>query len=108
MEQVFREHKLCTQHSPLGPFFESYASEMCSEGYAQQTREVQIRVVADFSHWLARRRINAQEVTAELFRLFLRARTRRRRRTRNDQSALDRLLSLLVREGGFHCRYRQR
>ena len=99
MEQVFREHRLCTQHSPLGAFFESYESEMCSEGYAQQTREVQIRVVADFSRWLARRRISAQEVTAELFRPFLRARARRRCPTRNDQSALDRLLRLLVREG---------
>jgi hypothetical protein len=37
MEQVFREHQLCPQPGPLGPFFESYASEMCSEGYAQQT-----------------------------------------------------------------------
>jgi site-specific recombinase XerD len=99
MEQVFREHQLCTQHSPLGAFFESYESEMCSEGYAQQTREVQIRVVADFSHWLAKRRISAQEVTSELFRTFLRARARRRCPTRNDQSALNRLLSLLVREG---------
>jgi integrase/recombinase XerD len=99
MEQVFREHQLCAQHGPLGPFFESYSSEMCSEGYAQQTREVQIRVIADFSHWLARRQISAQEVTAELFRPFLRARARRRRLTRNDQPALDRLLSLLVREG---------
>jgi integrase/recombinase XerD len=99
MEQVFREHQLCIQHSPLGAFFESYESEMCSEGYAQQTREVQIRVVADFSHWLVGRGISAQEVTAELFRPFLRARARRRCPTRNDQSALDRMLSLLVREG---------
>ena len=99
MEQVFREHQLCIQHSPLGEFFESYESEMCSAGYARQTREVQIRVVADFSHWLARRRVSAQEVTAELFRPFLRSRARRRCPTRNDQSALDRLLNLLVREG---------
>jgi hypothetical protein len=46
MEQVFKEHQLCKLHGPLGPYFDSYATEMCSEGYAQQTREVQIRVVA--------------------------------------------------------------
>jgi hypothetical protein len=37
------------------------------EGYAQQTSEVQIRLVADFGRWLTKRRIRAREVTAELF-----------------------------------------
>ena len=54
MKQVFREHHLCKQHGPLGPYFDSYAAEMRSEGYAQQTREVQIRLVADFDRWLAK------------------------------------------------------
>jgi hypothetical protein len=60
---------------------------MLCEGYAQQTREVQIRLVADFDCWLAKRRIQASEVRAELFRPYLRARARRRRPTRNDVSA---------------------
>ena len=34
MEQVFRKHQLCKLHGPLGPHFDSYAAEMCSEGYA--------------------------------------------------------------------------
>lgn len=98
MEQVFKEHQLCKLHGPLGPYFDSYATEMCSEGYAQKTREVQIRVVADFDRWLARRRFGAQEVTTELFEPFLRARARRRNLTRGDVSALKRLMRLLVRE----------
>ena len=98
MEQVFKEHRLCTLHGPLGPYFDSYAAEMCSEGYAQQTRETQIRVVADFDRWLARHRLGAQEVTSELFAPFLRARARRRHLTRCDVSALKRLMRLLVRE----------
>lgn len=98
MKQVFRAHRLCKQDSPLGPFIDSYAAEMRGEGYAQQTSEVQIRLVADFGHWLARRRMQAQEITAELFQPYLRARARRRRPTRNDRSALHRLLDLLVRQ----------
>jgi integrase/recombinase XerD len=99
MKQVFRAHRLCKQDGPLGPYIDSYAAEMGSEGYARQTREVQIRLVADFGRWLAKRRIQAQEITAELFRPYLRARARRRRPTRNDLSALQRLLELLRRQG---------
>jgi integrase/recombinase XerD len=99
MKQVFRAHRLCEQDNPLGPYIDTYSAEMHSEGYAQQTREVQIRLVVDFGHWLARHRTPAQEVTAELFQPYLRTRARRRRPTRNDQSALHRLLDLLVRQG---------
>lgn len=99
MKQVFRAHRLCEQDGPLGPYIDTYAAEMRGEGYARQTSEVQIRLVADFGWWLARRRMQAQEITAELFQPYLRARARRRRPTRNDFSALHRLLDLLVRQG---------
>ena len=99
MKQVFRAHRLCKQDGPLGPYIDSYAAEMRGEGYARQTREVQIRLVADFGRWLAKRGIQAQEITHELFAPYLRARARRRRPTRNDLSALQRLLDLLVRQG---------
>src|ERR1017187_1254650 len=88
MKQVFRAHRLCKQDGPLGPYIDSYAAEMRGEGYARQTREVQIRLVADFGRWLAKRGIQAQEITHELFAPYLRARARRRRPTRNDLSAL--------------------
>jgi site-specific recombinase XerD len=56
-------------------------------------------LVADFGCWLAKRGIQAQNITAELFRPYLRARARRRRPTRNDLPALQRLLELLRRQG---------
>lgn len=99
MKQVFKAHQLCEQNGPLGPFVDSYAAEMRDKGYARQTREVQIRLVADFGRWLARRQIQAEEITAELFQPYLRSRARRRRPTRNDLSALRRLLDLLVQQG---------
>jgi len=98
MKQVFSAHKLCKQDGPLGPFFDSYEAEMRGKGYARHTREVQIRLIADFGCWLAKRRIQAQEITAELFRPYLRTRSRRRRLTRNDRSALHRLLEVLMRQ----------
>jgi site-specific recombinase XerD len=76
----------------------SYAAEMRGKGYARQTCEVQIRLVADFGRWLGRRRIRAQEITAELFVPYLRSRARRRRPTRNDLSALRRLLKVLAQQ----------
>ena len=99
MKQVFKAHRLCKLDGPLDPYIDSYEAEMRSDGYAQQTREVQTRLVADFGCWLAKRRIEPQEITAELFRQYLRARARRRRLTRNDLSALQRLLELLRRLG---------
>ena len=99
MEQVFRHHQLCKQDGPLGPYIDPYAAEMRDEGYTQQTSEKQVRLVADFGRWLARRGVQAQEITAELFRPYLRARTRRRPPTGNDVSALRRLLDLLIRKG---------
>src|SRR5262252_8662245 len=97
MKQIFEAHRLCKLDGPLGPYIDSYEAEMRSYGYAQQTREVQTRLVADFGCWLAKRRIEPQEITAELFRPYLRTRARRRRPTRNDLSALQRLLELLRR-----------
>lgn len=99
MKQVFKTHRLCKQEGPLAPYIDAYAAEMHGKGYARQTREVQIRLVVDFGYWLAKRGMRVQEITAELFQPYLRTRARRRRPTRNDRSALYRLLDLLVRQG---------
>ncbi len=98
MKQVFNAHELCQQDGPLGPYVESYDAEMRGEGYTRHTRELQTRLVADFGCWLAKRGIQAHDITAELFRPYLRARARRRRPTGNDLSALQRLLELLRRQ----------
>ena len=99
MEQVFKNHRLCEQGGPLGPYIECYAAEMSDKGYARHTRELQIRLVADFGRWLAKRQIQVQKITAELFQPYLRARGRRRHPTGHDLSALQRLLDLLERQG---------
>jgi hypothetical protein len=80
-------------------YIDPYAAEMRDESYSQQTSEKQIRLVTDFGRWLAKPGIQAQEITAELFQPYLRARKRRRLPTGNDVSALRRLLDLLTRKG---------
>jgi site-specific recombinase XerD len=99
MEQIFRNHRLCKQEGPLGPHLDSFAAEMRDERYAQHTSELQVRLVTDFGRWLAKRGIQAQEITAGLFKPYLRSRRRRRFPTGNDVSALRRLLDLLIRKG---------
>lgn len=64
MSQVFKHHRLCKQDGPLAPYIDPYAAEMQAEGYSQQTSEKQIRVVADFGHWLSKRGIQAEQITA--------------------------------------------
>ncbi len=99
MQQVFKDHQLCKQDSPLGSYVDPYAAEMRGDGYPQQTIELHIRLIADFSQWLAKRRITAREVRAELFQPYLRARARCRHPTGSEFRALQKLLDLLVREG---------
>lgn len=84
---------------PLGKCIDDYAAELRAEGYAQQSAELQIRLVADFSRWLARRRISAPQITAAHFQPYLRSRARYRRPQRGDPAALKRLLNLLLRQG---------
>jgi site-specific recombinase XerD len=87
---------------PLGPCVDSYAAELRAEGYARHSAIVQIRLVADFSRWLAKRRISAREITAAYCQSYLRSRARIRHPREGDPAALKRLLKLLLRQGVIH------
>jgi site-specific recombinase XerD len=87
---------------PLGRFMDSYAAEIRAEGYARHSAILQIRLVADFSRWLAKRRVNVPQITAEHVPIYLRSRARRRRPRFGDGAALRRLLNLLLRQGVIH------
>ena len=63
---------------PLGPYLDSYAADMHQQGYAQPTAESQIRLVVDFSRWLAKRQIILQKITTEHWQRYLRFRARYR------------------------------
>ena len=59
------------QEGPLGKYMDNYAAELRAEGYAQQSAELQVRLVADFSRWLAKRRISTPQVTPAHFPTLL-------------------------------------
>jgi site-specific recombinase XerD len=99
MQQVFKGHQLCKQDSPLGSYLDLYAAEMRKDGYPRHTIEFQVRVIADFGHWLSKHRLAAANVNLGLFQAYLRARSRRKCQTGMELSALRRLLDLLVRAG---------
>jgi site-specific recombinase XerD len=84
---------------PLGPYIDAYAAELRAEGYAPQSAEVKIRLVADFSRWLAKHRLLPAEITLDQLSSYRRSRTRHRRPRRDDRATLRQLWSLLRRQG---------
>jgi len=100
MNLIFKDpetlKRMC--EGPLGPYVDSYAAYMHQQGYAPPTAESQIRLVADFSRWLAKRQITPREVTTDHCQRYLRFRARHRRPKSDDHAALKRLLNLLLRE----------
>jgi len=72
---------------------------MRKDGYPRHTIEFQVRVIADFGHWLSKRRLAATNLSLDLCQAYLRARSRRKCQTGMELSALRRLLDLLVRSG---------
>jgi integrase/recombinase XerD len=93
-QTVLRMHE-----GPLGQYIDAYAAEIRAEGYAHGSAVSQIRLVADFSRWLVKHRIKAQELTAEHFQSYLRSRVRNRSPGRSDHAVSRRLLNLLLRQG---------
>jgi integrase/recombinase XerD len=87
---------------PLGAFIDAYAAEIRADGYAQHSAILRIRLVADFSRWMARRRINADEMTAKHLPMYLRCRARHRHPRGGNLAVLRQILSLLLRQGVIH------
>lgn len=101
MNLIFKDPKTFQRmhEGPLGQYIDSYAAEMREQGYCEAAAESQIRLVADFSRWLAKREIAPQQITTDQFTIYLRFRARYRRPKRDDLAALKRLLNLLLRQG---------
>ena len=98
MNTFFRDRNTIERmkEGPLGQYIVQYASQMRSEGYARQSGCIQIRLVADFSRWLARKGIAAKQIADQHTGNFLRSRKRAGYQSTNaDQSALARLVRLL-------------
>ncbi len=87
-------------NGPLAPVIDVYATLLHRGGYKRQSARIQIRLVADFSRWIAQQGIKVCRVSQPIIDRYLRSRYRRYRPRREDRSTLNRVLALL-REKGF-------
>jgi integrase/recombinase XerD len=101
MNLIFKDPKTCQRmhEGPLGQYVDSYAAEMHEQGYCKAAEKSQIRLVADLSRWMVKKKITSQQITTDRLKIYLRFRAQHRRPKRDDVAALKRLLNLLLRQG---------
>ena len=83
------------REGPLGVYIDVYAAQLLSEGHCYQSGARCIRVVGDFSCWLARKRLDIDEVDECAVEQYQRYRAQYRHPSVSDRPALYRLLELL-------------
>lgn len=96
------EHFYAQTHSaqrlrsgPLEPHLDDYAQLLAEQGYSRQAARQKLRLAADLSRWLERKRLPAEKLNERRVREFLGARWRRLRWHNSDQSSLALLLRQL-------------
>lgn len=101
MTQFFTNRSLppSMYEGPLGGIVPAYADLLYQQGYADESAHLQLRFLADLSHWLDRQRFGVADITKALLYRYLRSRHHRLRPRRDDASILKRLLHLLHTKG---------
>jgi hypothetical protein len=76
MNLIFKDPKIYQRmhEGPLGQYIDSYAAEMCEQGYCEAAAESQIRLVTDFSRWMVEQKITPQQITTDRCKIYLRFR----------------------------------
>jgi site-specific recombinase XerD len=83
---------------PLGPHIDELIAQLQQQNYARHSIRCKIRVVADFSRWLARRQIGANVVDAGHVQRFLAEGRRAACQTLGAAAALRQIVDLLRRK----------
>ncbi len=95
--RFFSEWKLHHLHEgPLGRYIDDYAATLAEDGYLRLAAQCQLRLIADLSRWLQRRKLKAKDLNQEKIEHFLKARKRKVRIKLGDAACLRRLLKLLA------------
>ncbi|NIR31073.1 MAG: tyrosine-type recombinase/integrase [Gammaproteobacteria bacterium] len=97
IEQFFPDPALRERFSvgPLASHIDGFASLLLSQGYARSTAKEKLRLVADLSRWLHRRRLALAELDEQRVSQFLTNRRRRRLADRRDAVTCRTLLGYL-------------
>ena len=80
---------------PLGIHIDLFAKQLLKEGHCRQGAWRNLRVVCDFSHWLARKRLGLHELDERTTEQYLKFRLRYRHPFLSDRATLHRLLWVL-------------
>ena len=80
------QHRRCA--GPLGAYIAGLGALLDARGYARATEKQQLQCVAEFSRWLARRRLEIADVDERRGTEFVRAPRRRGRVGRGDGTTL--------------------
>lgn len=80
---------------PLEPHLDDYAQLLAEQGYSRQAGRQKLRLAADLSRWLERKRLPVEQLNEQRVREFFGARWRRLRWHNSDQSSLALLLRQL-------------
>lgn len=93
----FRNNKVLRRlhEGSLGAHIDLYAERLLKEGHCYQSGARCIRVVSDFSHWLARKRLDVCDVDEHTVEQYQQYRIRCRHPFASDLPALYRLLEVL-------------
>lgn len=83
------------RHGPLGSVIPAYAAILSQQGYSQDSAHPQLSFLSDLNQWLYRQRLQISDLTEPTIQRYMRSRSHRFRRRRDDQSILKRLLHLL-------------
>jgi len=83
------------REGPLGCYIDLFAEQLQREGHCQQGAWRNLRVVSDFSHWLARRHLDVGDVSEQTVNEYQSFRRRYRCPAIFDGPALNRLLDTL-------------
>ena len=80
---------------PLSPHLTVYAQYLHDAGFAIQSGQLQLRMLANFSTWLDNKRLGADEVDWSTVERYLRVRRKAGKLRNEDASALRRMLRML-------------
>src|SRR5579863_6170595 len=80
---------------PLGGYIDLYSSRLLKEGHCRQSAWRCLRVVGDFSRWLAGKQLDLRNVDEGMVGQYQAFRVDHRRPFQSDRPALNRLLVVL-------------
>ena len=86
---------------PLGDHIDGFAKLLFDQGYATNTAQTKIRLVADLSRWLERKQLTVRDLDENRINEYLRFRANHLTPSRNDQPTFRALLKQLRNDGPY-------